>query len=118
MKKLDYDTTTLVAGLFGKIIMWAIFWSLGFLSILYGGFVLRELWEWFAVPAGFEMITKRTSIGIFLIVGLLKASFGTTQEPDDKGRPAYYRGIAALVAYFVFFTIAWGSAAVWHFWLL
>jgi hypothetical protein len=118
MKKLDYDTTTLVAEILGKAVMWAIFGALSFLSVYYGAFVLREIWGWFAVPAGLVMITKHTSIGVFLIVGLLKASFGIHKTPDDEGRPAYYRGIGALLAYFTFFTMAWGSAAIWHFWLL
>lgn len=116
MNKLDYGTTTLVATLFGKTVMWLLLFVIGFLCTLYGAFVLREMWEWFAVPAGLDMITKRTSIGIFLIVGLLKATIsgGST----DEEQPAYARGIVILLGYMVFFTLSWMSAAIWHFWLL
>ena len=118
MNKLNYETTSLVATLLGKPVMWAILFAIGFLCTLYGAFVLREMWEWFAVPAGFDMIDKRTSIGIFLIVGLLKATISGGSSSDDEEQPAYAKGIVILLGYMVFFTLSWISAAIWHFWLL
>lgn len=118
MKKLNYETTSLVATLLGKTVMWGLLFVIGFLCTLYGAFVLREMWEWFAVPAGFEMIDKRTSIGIFLIFGLLKASIKGDSSDDDDDTPFYAKGIVILLGYMVFFTLSWISAAIWHFWLL
>ena len=118
MNKLNYETTSLVSTLLGKTVMWAILFVIGFLTTLYGAFVLRELWQWFAVPAGFDMITKRTSIGIFLIVGLLKATISGGSSSDDGDQPTYARSIVILLGYMVFFTLSWISAAIWHFWLL
>ncbi len=118
MNKLNYDTTTLVAEILGKTVMWSIFWIVGFLSVYYGAFVLREMWEWFAVPAGFTMIDKRTSIGVFLIVGLLKTTMNMNSKTSDDEVPAYVKGITASLGYMIFFTLSWASAAIWHFWLL
>lgn len=99
-------------------ILWIALLLIGFVLTTYSAFVLRTMWEWFVVPAGFQPLSKALSIGILLIVGLLKWPSTTGDDDNDADTAPVYRAIYKTLVGFVFVSFCWGSAAIWHFYLL
>ncbi len=118
MPKSNDANIEVITSIITSVIGWLVIVAIGFVTTYYGAFVLRQMWEWFVVPAGYAALSVPLSIGVFLIVGFLKAKMTDNNADSDDNTSAVSKGIAKIVAYAVFITLSWGSAAIWHFWLL
>ena len=74
----------LIAGLF----IW-------FLRIIYDGFALTILWEWFIVPFGVTSISIPWAIGITCTLGLLKIYGINTTDNKENGEWGLLTGFIA-----------------------
>jgi hypothetical protein len=101
------------------LIGWVVFFAVGALATSYAALVLRTMWEWFVVPEGYTTLTLNFSIGICLIVSFLKVQSSELINTDDEDKkPSLQTAFTKLIAYLVFISLSWGTAAIWHFWLL
>lgn len=118
-RPMNAATAAAIASILGNLTLWVILFALGFVLVNYGAFVMREMWDWFVVPSGYQPLTKTFSIGVMLIANLLK--LGTKTDLSDKGpedASTALRGVGFACGMLVAITLAWGGAAIWKFWLL
>lgn len=65
-----------------------IFWTfiiIVILSIFIQGFVLRSLWQWFAVPFGLPAISIFHALGLILLVDYLTHHYYDYKKTDEAG---------------------------------
>jgi hypothetical protein len=78
------------------------------ISILLGGFVLAQLWNWFVPPvfASMPMLTTGQGVGLNCVLGMFKVGLATTiWTKDDDGQEHSYafKLFATCLAYVIMF---------------
>lgn len=76
-------------------------------AIIFEGFVLSQLWQWFITPLGVVSIGIAQGIGIALLVGLLTSKVNAATNPEMTG---WMLAISQIVA----FLFVWGFGAIVH----
>lgn len=110
-----------VGDIIGGIFMWGLFIAGSFAISLYKAYVLIDMWHWFAEPAGLPPISFATSIGLCLIVGFVTLNPLAKMNDDgddDESTSEAVKGLVKLGSIAFWITLCWGSAGVWHYWIL
>lgn len=107
-------------GIATSVVMWAIFVALSFGATWFKAIVLTDMWRWFAEPAGMPALNFATAVGVSLIVGFLTLNplAKMSVEDDAETASSAARGIYGLLNVWFWIALCWGSAALWHFWIL
>jgi hypothetical protein len=79
---------------------------LGISLIIFNGFVITQLWNWFIVPLGVISISIAHAIGLSLIIGMLTLRINAEYK---EMKPWEYMTISC-IAYLMF----WGMGAIVH----
>ena len=78
---------------------------------LWSASVLGDLWEWFLLPAGWEIPSYRERVGFFLIVGLSATGIVSALATPSEESP-YARAAGALAGQSVGIMMAWAGGAI------
>jgi ACR3 family arsenite efflux pump ArsB len=82
--------------------------------LLFRGFVLVHLWEWFVTPLGVQSISIAHAIGLSLIINLLLSQIARKADVDNGEEEWYVKAISNLIGSVVVSGIGWGIGAVVH----
>lgn len=93
-------------------VVWVIILAAYIPVIIFRGFVLASLWEWFAVPLGADDITTTHAIGIAVLVSLLVPH--PAKPETDKDGDAVTRVLTQYFGFVFAILICWGVGAIVH----
>ena len=108
------QTGDALAEILGKLFLWIVTIIVGFAVTYYGAFVLGKVWGWFFEPAGFEPLSIRLRIGVFLVLGLLTAGLTVVLAKEKETESEWTNSAIRLVALTVVYSLVWFSAFVWN----
>ena len=91
----------------GKIASYTGMFVVSILGIIFSGYVISELWLWFAVPLGIVAISVAEAIGLQLLVSSLTMKPMMAINPDMKG---WTLAICTPLA----MAFIWGTGAIVH----
>lgn len=99
-------------------VLWIILYAIGLSIVAYQGMILTFIWDWFAVPNGFQPLSFAQAMGVLIVVTFVAHNPLSKSKDDDGDEPAHYKAIMNLCMIFAWATLAWASAALWHFIIL
>lgn len=90
--------------------------ALSIVSSIFAGLVIRDMWGWFIVPVfGCDRIAIHEGMGMNMMISLVSLPIIVAIVQRIKDREEQAPGWVIATSHFVFYLMAWGISAAYHF---